>query len=325
VKQVDVLCAGILVADVFASPIDRLPAAGELKTTAGFEISVGGCAANTAVDLRILGYDVAVAGKVGCDIFGDFVIRDLERRGIATKDVRRTPAHPTSGTVIFTVTGEDRRYLHCIGSNADFTLADVDLEALANTRVIYVGGYLAMPQFTPVQLAELFRAAQERGLLTVLDVVVPAGDSCELHQLAPVLPFTDYFLPNEDEAARLTGIQSASQQARRLAELNPKCTVIITQGARGSITLRQGRMIETPPFATDAVDESGAGDAFAAGVITGLLEGWDLDYTLTFASAVGASCTRALGCSEGVFKREEAVECIAKRQAAPSRVSAYPN
>jgi len=62
----------------------------------------------------------------------------------------------------------------------------------------------------------------------------------------------------------------------------------------------------------ESVDESGAGDPFAAGFITGLLENWSLDHTLRFASAVGASCTRALGCTEGVFHFDEAESYIAK-------------
>jgi len=69
------------------------------------------------------------------------------------------------------------------------------------------------------------------------------------------------------------------------------------------------------------VDESGAGDAFAAGFISGLLEKWPLEKTLRFASAVGASCTRALGCTEGVFRFEEALAFIAKHDLAIKRSS----
>ena len=62
------------------------------------------------------------------------------------------------------------------------------------------------------------------------------------------------------------------------------------------------------------MDESGAGDAFAAGFITGLLEEWPLDYILCFASAVGASCTRALGCHDGVSCFDEAQQMISERE-----------
>jgi len=303
----DVVCLGILVADMFASPMESLPEAGELKAIDHYLLSVGGCAANTAVDLRRLGRSVEVIGKVGPDMFGDFVIRELERHGARAANIRRSPALPTSSTVILNVHGQDRRYIHCIGANADFSPADLDLAVLAGSRILYVGGYLAMPGFSPDDLGRLFHAAHERSLMTVLDVVIPAGLEVSLDHVRPVLPHTDYFLPNQDEARRLTGLDAPEDQAARLATLNPACTIVITRGARGSLTKHGEAFIATPAFQVDAVDESGAGDAFAAGFITGLLENWPLEYTLSFAAAAGASCTRALGCHNGVFGFDDAI------------------
>ena len=303
----DVACVGILVADIFARPIARLPDEGELTTTSGFETGVGGCAANVAVALRILGCAVTIAGKVGTDMFGDFVISDLRRHAVGVEHVRRTSNQSTSGTVIFAVQGEDRRYLHAIGANADFTLDDIDYTMLDDVRILYVGGYLAMPSFTPEQLVQLLQEARRRGLTTVLDVVMPAGISFGMQHVAPALAYTDYFLPNQDEAARLTGHADARSQAERLSALNPNCAVVITCGPRGSIAKHGDRIIETPPYRMETVDESGAGDAFTAGLIAGLLRNWDLEHALSLAGAVGASCTRALGCSAGVFTFDEAV------------------
>jgi len=305
--MMDVACVGILVADVFASPIPRLPGEGELITTSSFATSVGGCAANVAVALRILGCTVTIAGKVGTDMFGDFVISDLRRHAINVEHIRRESNRSTSGTVIFKVQGEDRRYLHCIGANADFTLEDIDYSLLDDVRVLYVGGYLAMPSFAPEQLARLFQEAKRRGLTNVLDVVMPAGVSFGLAGVSPALPYTDYFLPNQDEAARLTGCADARGQAECLSALSPECAVVITRGPCGCITKRGDQIIETPPYHVDTVDESGAGDAFAAGLIAGLRRHWEIERTLSFAAAVGASCTRALGCSAGVFTFDEAV------------------
>ena len=135
---------------------------------------------------------------------------------------------------------------------------------------------------------------------------------CPPHYLTQV-----YLLPNQDEAARLTGRAEARVQAEYLSALSPECAVIITCGPRGSIAKRGNRIIETSPYRVDTVDESGAGDAFTAGLITGLLEDWELAQTLSFAAAVGASCTRALGCSAGVFSFAEAVAFL---EAANSRM-----
>ena len=83
----------------------------------------------------------------------------------------------------------------------------------------------------------------------------------------------------------------------------------------------RGKGLRAPAYSVSCVDESGAGDAFAAGFISGLLEKWPLEKTLRFASAVGASCTRALGCTEGVFRFEEALAFIAKHDLAIKRSS----
>jgi sugar/nucleoside kinase (ribokinase family) len=319
----EVVCAGILVADVFANPIERLPAAGEVATTPGFVPSVGGCAANTAAALRILGRAVTVAGKVGEDILGDFVISELRRMGIGVQHVRRTSNHATSGTMIFSVLGEDRRYLHSIGANADFTLDDIDFTLLNHAQILYLGGYLAMPSFTPEHLTRLFREAKRRGVITVLDVVMPNEGIFGIEHVAPALLHTDYFLPNTEEARRLTGYADERRQAEALSALNRKCTVVITLGRRGSMAIQGGGVIKTPPFPMKTIDESGAGDAFTAGLITGLLNGWELESTLTFASAVGASRTRALGCSTGVFTFEEAVAFLDKPMTVSAASASY--
>jgi sugar/nucleoside kinase (ribokinase family) len=318
----DVICVGNLVADIFASPIDSMPRAGQLKLTDRFLLGVGGCAANTAACLKRLGKDVKVLGKVGKDLFGDFVLKDLERLGIEASGIKRSQTHSTSATFIINVEGEDRRYLHTTGANADFTLADVERSALEGARALYVGGYLAMPRFQMNDLVQLFRAARARSLRTILDVVVPAGSPVSLEQVGPVLTYTDAFLPNNDEAGRLTGQTDPATQAESLARFNPECAVVITQGKRGALARRDTEVIQADRFKVKSVDESGAGDAFAAGLISGLLEEWSLEKILRFASAIGASSTRALGCIDGVFHVDEARAFIAENPLEVRRVDA---
>jgi len=310
--MVDVVCLGILVADIFGHPIDSLPASGELALLERYLLTVGGCAANTAVDLGRLGRKTRVLGKVGNDLFGDFVLRDLKRFDIDTSFVRRSETHSTSCTFIINVRGEDRRYLHCFGANADLSLADVDEKALDGARALYVGGYLAMPAFRPEQLVKLFRAAKQRGLMTVLDVVVPAGYPSGLEDIRQALPYTDAFLPNADEARVLTGSSDPLEQSEVLARANPECTVVITRGSEGALVRRGRRVLRAGAFKVDSVDGSGGGDAFDAGFLVGMLNGWEIEDSLRFASAVGASCTRAMGCHDGVFRYDEAVAFVAR-------------
>ena len=310
----DIVCLGILIADIFASPIDSMPAAGELRPVDRYLMSAGGCASNTAACLRRLGHKVSIIGKVGTDILGDFVVKDLERLEVDTSAVRRSATHPTSNTYIINVRGEDRRYLHCVGANADFHLSDVDFKTLDGRRALYVGGYMMMPGFGPQALASLLQEAKARGLMTVVDVVIGGGTRPGWEQIEGVLPWTDLFLPNNDEAGLLTGKEDPLEQAEALGRLNPKCTVVITLGRRGALVRRENKTLSAPAYQVPSIDESGAGDAFAAGFLTGMLESWTLEKTLSFASAVGASCTRALGCTDGVFRFDEAMDFIAKNK-----------
>ena len=302
--NVEVVCAGLLVADTFVPPMPRLPAAGELMATGGFWHDSGGCAANTATCLRKLGVEAGVVGKVGRDAGGDFVERDLKAKRVDTAGLRRSELLGTSETVILPVSGEDRRYLHTFGANADFRVEDISREQVAGAKVFYVGGYLILPGFDPGAFRALLAFARGQGIKTVLDVVVTEGGR-GWDMLAAVLPEVDFFTPNDHEALMLTGERVPRSQAERL--LGAGCgAAIITQGERGALLARPGQMQELPAFALPVVDGSGAGDAFAAGLIAGLLRDWELGECLRLASAVGASACTKLGCTTGVFSWAEA-------------------
>src|SRR5437016_5058656 len=103
-----------------------LPKAGELRATDDFLIDSGGCAANTATCLAKLGVTTVVTGKVGSDLFGEFIARDLSRKGVDTRGLQRSAAQGTSKTVVLTVTGEDRRFVHTFGANAEFRVEDIE-------------------------------------------------------------------------------------------------------------------------------------------------------------------------------------------------------
>ncbi len=317
----EIVGVGILVADVFGNPIPSLPAAGELALLDNYLLSVGGCAANTAADLQRLGRTSAVLGKVGEDLFGDFVLQDLKRLGIDVTPVRRSQTHPTSCTFVVNVRGEDRRFFHCFGANADFSIADVDWNALEGARAVYVGGFFAMPAFRAEQVVLLFQEAKRRGLITVLDTVIPAGAKPALEDIERILPHADAFLPNTDEARALTGRSDPREQAEVLGRFNSNCTVVITLGGQGALAQRGSEVLRAGAFNIESVDESGGGDAFDAGFLVGLLEGWPLQRSLRFASAVGASCTRALGCHAGVFDYEEALAFITHHDLEVARIA----
>jgi len=320
-KPFDVVCLGILVADMFCPPLRDLPRPGELVVVDDLPLDAGGCAVNTGVSLTRLGARVALVGKVGNDVFGDFIVRLMAEKGIETSGIRRSESCPTSRTVIIPVIGQDRRFIHTFGANAELTQEDVDLDLVARGRVLYVGGYLGLPGLDQAALVGLLSFARAQGARTVLDVIVPSTVSYDVDDaLGQILPFTDVFLPNDDEAALLTGEKDPERQAA--AFLARGCgTVVVTMGERGVLAKTAAQTVRAPAFQVETVDPSGAGDAFDAGFIIGLLKGWGLDETVEFACAIGASATTKLGCTPGVFTMAEARAFLAEHE----RVSHQPS
>lgn len=299
----EVLCVGIIVADHVCTPIDHVPASGELVLADSMLLTSGGCAANTAVDLAKMGIRSAVIGRVGNDLFGKIVREMLTRDGVDTSGVIDTTGSDTSQTLIVNVKGEDRRFIHTFGANACLTAADISLERLQGIKILYVGGYLLMPALEQEGLLSLFQKAQALGVRTVLDVGVPRPGEY-LSKLTKLLPFVDVFLPNDDEAEMILEETDPYKQAMRFQEMGAK-TVVITRGEHGSILVNEHERLEADIFRMNYVDGSGSGDAFDAGFIAGMLLDHDARGCLSMASALGASCVRSVGTTPSVFTRDE--------------------
>ncbi|WP_053202882.1 carbohydrate kinase family protein [Jiangella muralis] len=307
-----VVCAGLIVADTFVPPLQRLPGPGELVATDDFLLGAGGCAANTAATLARLNVPVALAAKVGADQLGDWLRADLAARGVGVAQVSASRRLPTSQTVILPVIGEDRRYIHTAGANAELTVADIGA-AVPGARALAVGGFLALPGVRSQELAELFATVRDAGVRTILDVVVPSGGENLGRELRLVLPHVDCFLPNQDEAAALTGEDSLAKQAEVL--LGWGCaSLIITCGSTGALFADADGSFHVRPPVVEAVDTSGSGDAFTAGLIAGMLEGWGTEQQVRFATAVGASACRGLGCHTTIATRDEALAALRRTE-----------
>lgn len=310
-KASDVLCAGIVVADHVCSPIDHLPRAGELVQAEHLMLTIGGCAANVAVDLARMQVPSMVIGKVGIDVLGRAVIEMLQQQGVDVSAIKTTAEADTSQTLIVNVQGEDRRFIHSFGANAHFTATDLSMAQVEAAKILYVGGYLVMPQLQQLDLAQVFEKAQKAGVKTVLDVVT-AGQNDYLNDLEKLLPFVDCFLPNNDEAELITGKSEPLEQAKVFRDLGVK-TCVITMGQHGSILVSEHEQLRADTFQVPVVDGSGGGDAFTAGFITGMLEEKSAAECLTLASALGASCVQSIGTTTGVFTRQQCSDFLQRQ------------
>ena len=310
-------CAGIIVRDIFCGPVRLLPRPGELVSIDSLRTRAGGCAANVAIDLRKQGVDVDIAGCLGCDTAGETLVQTLQATGINCDRLAYTRKYPTSETIILLVEGEDRRYLHSFGANREFSVRHIDREWLAKLDLFYLGGLCAMPNIEIADLIDLLAFCRDQNVTSVVDVVVPCNfrGAAEIKEL---LPYTDWFLPNDTEAAALTG-QTDPLEAIHVFQTWQSNGVVVTLGERGAVAARGNEYWRCGAYTWESVDPSGAGDAFASGFIAGLLESWDLPRTLTYASALGGSATRAIGTTDGVFNRKEAHRLVAEHPIAVTR------
>jgi len=237
-------------------------------------------------------------------VLGRFVLDSLRAEHVDTDSIRELPGVGTSATLVVNVAGEDRRFIHTIGANARLTAADIPLDRVRTAKILYVGGYLLMPGLEAAGLAEVFRQARAWGVTTILDIVLP-GPGDHWSKMAPVLAETDIFLPNNDEAAAITGSPDPRQQAEKFLSAGVGAAVI-TCGDKGTVYASKKERLHAGVYPTRYVGGTGAGDAFDAGYIAGLLAGADPRGCLAWASALGASCVRSISATESVFTRTEA-------------------
>ena len=294
-----VLCVGDLVVDIVASPLARLPEPGEHALTERIAIFPGGNALNTAVALRRLGEQVAIAGSLGDDVMGQLLLSQLQMRGLDVSGVRQEVDGITASTFILRAEGEDRRFIHSAGVEATFNGKHVSTELIPDDGIMLVGGYLKLGAWDDNVLVNMLRQARRRNCRVVLNICINQDSDVDPRRCLGLLEYVDVFVPNEDEARVLTGETVLARQTQFLRRSGARVAVI-TRGQQGLYADDGHHTVEMGVFQVPLVDPSGCGDCFTAGLIAALRRGWDITHVLEFASAVGALAATALGCTDGV-------------------------
>jgi sugar/nucleoside kinase (ribokinase family) len=300
----EVLCAGIVVADAIASPVDEVPEKGRLALVESVELHTGGCALSTASALVKLGVAAALCGRIGDDLFGGVLAAEAAARGLDATWLRAS-GELTSASVVLDASDGERTFLHNPGASGALSAADVEA-ALdeSGARWLHVGGALVLPALDGDPLAELLRRARERGVRTSLDPVHDATGGW--HRLHASLPHLDVICPNLTEAQGISGKREPEACARWLRARGVG-QVAVKLGRDGALAHDAATSEHVPAFHVSARDETGAGDAFAAGLICGLLRGRPLAAAVRLANAVGALSTTGVGASTALPDLEEAL------------------
>jgi sugar/nucleoside kinase (ribokinase family) len=296
----EVTCIGLLVADVVGKPIDSLPEKGKLQRVDRMELHTGGCAANTGIGLAKLGVKTAVIGKVGADGFGDFIVHRLAANRIEIDGVARDADAATSATMVLVHADGERSFLHYYGANATLSRSDIALRLVKQSKVVHIAGAFLMSSLDGEPCADVLREARQAGVITTFDTAWDVTGAW-MDKIGCCLKYIDYCLPSYEEARMLAGGREAPEEiARVLLDAGVK-VVGLKMGERGAyIRSAEGDEIRLPALPVEAVDALGAGDAFVAGFLTGIVRDWDLERSARFANAVGACCVTALGATTGI-------------------------
>lgn len=268
------------------SRVPRLPGPGETLIGSTFQMGYGGKGANQAVMAAKLGAQVSVVTKVGRDLFGDGTIKNYQDMGI---DITHVGVDETrfSGVAPIQVDEATGQNSIIIVPGANDGLSPANVRAAADT--IQAAQILICQLEIPIETTlEALRVAKAAAppVITILNPAPAAPLSDEM------LALTDYLIPNEVEAAMLTGLPTTTageaEAAARALQARGAHTVIVTLGARGALIVpeQNGTAQMIPAEAVRAVDSTGAGDSFVGSFACLLAEGRPLADAVRLACAV---------------------------------------
>jgi sugar/nucleoside kinase (ribokinase family) len=301
--------------------IDTWPQPESLANIHSQSEGTGGAPYNVLLDLAKLGagFPLSAAGFVGKDALGDAILKDCAAHKIDTKFLKPNPNAPTSYTDVMTeVKGGRRTFFHCRGANALWDGADLDF-ARTKARIFHLGYLLLLDALDAphkvqgTKAAALLARAQAAGLKTSVDVVSEDSDRFA-RVVAPALKFTDYCILNEFEAGRTAGFKvrgadgkldtvAVRHTAGALLQMGVREVVVIHFPEGGFARTRDGKdhwqsSLKLPE--KYIAGSAGAGDAFCAGVLYGLHEGWELQKSLLTGVCAAAASLSHPTCTAGM-------------------------
>jgi 5-dehydro-2-deoxygluconokinase len=332
-RTYDVLAMGRSSIDLYSNDIGA-----PFEEITSFAAFVGGCPTNISVGARRLGLNPALLTAVGEDKVGDFILHFLRREGIETKYIPRKHGKRSSAVVLgiepparFPLT-----YYRDNCADIALTIDDVLASPVADSRMLLISGTGLSQE--PSRSATLFAAetAQAAGTTVVLDIDFRPDQWDDPRAFGVVvrsaLRVVDIVLGTEDEInaamltdqsqvslthsqvsdARVSGDVQAAIQT--LLSLGPQ-VLVQKRGASGTtVHLSENgnkpRQIEVPGFPVEVRNILGAGDAFAAGVLYGFVQGWDWYKTIRLANACGAILVTQHGCANFMPTHDEAMTFI---------------
>ncbi len=294
----------------------------DLRTAPAFQKAPGGAPANVAVGLARLGVPSAMIAKVGDDGFGRFLAQSLADAGVDASLVRRDPANRTPLAFVSLAADGDREFLFYGEPWGNLAPADLDLAAIGAADLLHFGSLALIGESPRAATWAAVEAARAKGRLVSFDANLrldlwPDAESARAAIRTGLARATIVKLSDE-ELEFLTGSADAVVAGRSLWH-DALRALVVTHGAKGSTCLTRNEHVRVSGFPVRAVDTTGAGDAFMAGFLSGLLTTPDAPPAelCRFANAAGALATTQRGAIPAMPTRDAVQALLAAARPPP--------
>ena len=303
-NDIDVIIIGAAIVDLPLRPVSKEVFDVVSYPVDGIAMTIGGDAINESTIITRLGHKVALMSCIGVDLVGAFVLDHCKRTGIDTKYIKQDPSIDTSINVGLVAENGERTFItNRQGSLWKFKLDDIDLNALQGAKILSFASIFNNPLFDNKSMVSVFKKAKEEGMLICADMVTPRLNE-KLEDITEALSYVDYFFPNFEEASHMTGESDEDKVADKLFACGVK-NVIMKIGKRGCYIKNAHTSIIVPACKdVTAIDTIGAGDNFASGFITALLEDKDIVECAIYANCTAAVSVQYVGATGGVKDRD---------------------
>ena len=302
----DVICIGMALADVIIRGFNPTPVSASGYIAESASLNPGGEAVNEAVAAAKLGLKTGIRCALGNDAAGEMVLNELRKHGVDTGIVARTPATPV--TTMFVREDGSRQSITNQAHRYNFH-PEMELSLLSGARALILGSLFRAPFDEPDVIHTVVSSAKAGGQLVVADTKIPNFRFLALEDIRDSLALIDYITPNEDEARHFTGKDEPEEMADVFLDYGVR-NAVIKLGSKGCLLKNRELSLRLPPERVRAVDATGAGDNFAAGLVSEILRGSAPEQALRFANACGAICATAVGAGTALKDREQVLAFI---------------
>ena len=289
--QKDVLVIGELNVDILLNKIRSFPVIGQEILADEMTFTLGSSSAIFAANLASLGVGTSFCGMVGTDVFGKYIITELNNKNVGTQLIIEDSKYQTGVTIILNYEQDRANVTHC-GAMEYLQITDINTNQFSQYKHLHLSSYF-LQKGLQKDIVQLFKMACEQGLTTSLDIQWDPANEWQF-PFKECLPYVDFFMPNEAELLALTNTVELADALKAIEESSN--ITVVKRSVDGALAYNKGVYTEAAPYLhTQFVDAIGAGDSFNAGFISSYLQGKSLHDCLLFGNLTGAINTTAAG------------------------------